>query len=246
MTCAWRWAAGLAAGLALYIGLPYLLVQRGGLGVIQRGDPRGRQVALTFDDGPDPESTPAVLDALRAAGVRASFFILPQRARRHPLLLQRLLDEGHEVLPHAHRHQHAWTLLPWAAFRDPLLATRDVSRLTGTGVRFQRPPHGAYTLATLLGQRAAGVTGVHWTVEARDWAADATPESVRAEVRRQVQPGGVIVLHDAGPGARTTPAALPAILRDLHDRDFEVVQLRDLRGARPGTLRDVWANLRGR
>ncbi|ALW88867.1 polysaccharide deacetylase family protein [Deinococcus actinosclerus] len=132
MTGPWRWAAGLAAGAALYIGLPYLLVQRGGLGVITRGDPARQQVALTFDDGPDPRSTPLVLDTLRAAGVQATFFILPALARQHPDLLRRLLTEGHEVLPHAHRHRHAWTLLPWVAFRDPGQATREVEELTGT------------------------------------------------------------------------------------------------------------------
>ncbi|MXV18486.1 polysaccharide deacetylase family protein [Deinococcus xianganensis] len=246
MTRPWRWLAGLVAGAAVYIGLPYLLVQRGGLGIITRGDPAGRQVALTFDDGPDPRSTPPVLDTLRAAGVQATFFILPALGRQHPDLLRRLLEEGHEVLPHAHRHRHAWTLLPWTAFRDPGQATHEVEALTGTRPRCQRPPHGAYSLATVLGQRAAGVTGVHWTVEARDWAPDATPDTVRAAVERQVTPGGIIVLHDAGPGARTTPAALPGILEDLHSRGFEVVPLRDLRGARPGTLRDVWRTLRGR
>lgn len=245
MTGPWRWAAGLAAGAALYIGLPYLLVQRGGLGVITRGDPARQQVALTFDDGPDPRSTPLVLDTLRAAGVQATFFILPALARQHPDLLRRLLTEGHEVLPHAHRHRHAWTLLPWVAFRDPGQATREVEELTGTRPRLQRPPHGAYSLTTVLGQRAAGVTGVHWTVEARDWAADATPGTVRAEVARQVRPGGIIVLHDAGPGSRTTPAALPGILTDLRARGLTVVPLRDLRGARPGTLRDMWHTLRG-
>lgn len=245
MTRPWHWLMGLAAGAAVYIGLPYLLVQRGGLGIVTRGDPAGRQVALTFDDGPDPSSTPPVLDTLRAAGVQATFFILPALARQHPELLRRLLAEGHEVLPHAHRHRHAWTLLPWTAFRDPGRATHEVEALTGTRpaasgpARRVQPRHGPGPARRrsdghpLDGRGPRLGTGRH-------------PDTVRAAVQRQVTPGGIIVLHDAGPGARTTPAALPGILADLHRRGFEVVPLRDLRGARPGTLRDVWRTLRGR
>ncbi|UBV43725.1 polysaccharide deacetylase family protein [Deinococcus taeanensis] len=236
---------GTVVWLGTYIGLPYLLSQRGGLGLIRSG--RGaRQVALTFDDGPDPATTPAVLDALRAAGVHAAFFVLPEQAERHPALLRQLLDEGHEVHPHGNLHRHAWFLTPWRAFRDPGDAARRIARLTGRRATRQRPPHGGYTLATLLGQRATGLTGVHWTVEARDWAPDATPQGVRSAVRQQVHPGAIIVLHDAGPGGRTTPTALPGILRDLLEQGYDVVPLQELQGARPGRWQDLAGALRGR
>ena len=207
----------LSAGAALlaYVGLPYLLVQVGNLGLIREGKRSRREVALTFDDGPDPATTPAVLAALEAAGMHATFFVLAERARAHPELLAQMRQAGHQIGVHAARHRHAWLRSPWGAFTDPIRATRSVqAALRQIGLREQvtlhRPPHGAYTLATVLGQRRAGVTGVHWSTEAHDWDDRLTPAEVRERFNRWLVPGTVIVLHDAGPGARTTAPLLPA------------------------------------
>lgn len=232
------------AGLG-YVGLPYLLAQRLGLGVIREGRQSRKALALTFDDGPDPETTPAVLDALREVGGRATFFVLAGRAEAHRDLTQRMLAEGHEVEAHAERHLHVWVRTPWGAFLDPLRAARRVSVVTGRSARLHRPPHGAYTLATLLGQRAAGVTGAHWSIEGRDWHPASTPESVRQRVNALAHPGAVVVLHDAGPGARTTVPMLPGLLADLRGRGYALVPLGELDGARPLTLRDLPRRLMG-
>lgn len=232
------WAALVGLGLG-YLGLPSLLVQRLNFGVIREGRQGRRALALTFDDGPDPASTPAVLDALREAGARATFFVIVDRVEAHPGLIRRMLAEGHEVEAHAARHRHAWLRSPWGAFLDPLRAARRVSAVTGRPARLHRPPHGAYTLSTLLGQRAAGVTGAHWSVEGRDWHPASTPESVRQRVNTLAQPGAVVVLHDAGPGARTTIPLLPGLLADLRDRGYALVPLGELDGARPLTPRDL-------
>ncbi|GBF06562.1 polysaccharide deacetylase [Deinococcus aerius] len=232
------------AGLG-YVGLPYLLAQRLNLGVIREGRQARKALALTFDDGPDPDTTPAVLDALREVGGRATFFVLAERAEAHPDLIGRMLAEGHEVEAHADRHLHAWVRTPWGAFLDPLRATRRVSAVTGRPARLHRPPHGAYTLATLLGQRAAGVTGAHWGIEGRDWHPASTAESVRQGVNALAHPGAVVVLHDAGPGARTTIPMLPGLLADLGGRGYALVPLGELEGARPLTVRDLPRRLMG-
>jgi peptidoglycan/xylan/chitin deacetylase (PgdA/CDA1 family) len=234
-----KWRGGLALGLLGYVILPYLLVQRLNLGLLREGKQARKALALTFDDGPDPLSTPAVLDALQAAGARATFFVIAGRAEAHPQLIGRMLAEGHAVEAHAARHVHAWRRTPWGAFLDPGRAARRVSAVTGRPVRLHRPPHGAYTLATVLGQRAAGLTGAHWSVEGRDWHPASTPESVRARVNALVHPGAVVVLHDAGPGARNTVPMLPGLLADLTTRGYTLVPLGELAGAAPLTLRDL-------
>lgn len=228
-----RAAVALGAGAALWIALPYLLVQRLGLGLIREGRQTAQEVALTFDDGPDPLVTPQVLDLLAQAGARATFFVLPEQAEAHPALVARILAQGHDVQPHGARHRHAWLRSPWGATLDPVRAARRVSAVTGRPARYQRPPHGGYALGTVLGQRLAGVTGLHWTVTAQDWAADATADSVRAAVNRRLHPGAIVALHDAGPGAQATLAALPGLLADLAGRQYRVVLLDDLDGLRP-------------
>ncbi|GAA5512112.1 hypothetical protein Dcar01_00826 [Deinococcus carri] len=232
----WGW---LAVGLLGYVALPYLLAQRLNLGLVREGRQQHKALALTFDDGPDRKATPAVLDALRAAGARATFFVIAGRAEAHPELIRRMLEEGHEVEAHAARHVHAWLRTPWGAFLDPLRAVRRVSAVTGHPVRLHRPPHGAYTLATLLGQRAAGVRGAHWSVEGHDWHPAFTPADVRGRVNALAFPGAVVVLHDAGPGARNTVPLLPGLLADLRERGYALLPLGELDGAAPLAPRDL-------
>ncbi|WP_318010889.1 polysaccharide deacetylase family protein [Deinococcus multiflagellatus] len=219
------WGGALLLG---YIGLPYLLVQRLNLGVLREGPPRPGQLALTFDDGPDPQTTPAVLDALKAAGMHATFFVLAPHAEAHPALVRRLLAEGHEVQAHAARHLHAWVRSPWSAFLDPGEAARRIAAVTGQPVTLHRPPHGAYTLATILGQRTAGLRGAHWSVEGGDWQKGATPQGTVQALLPRLRPGAVVVLHDAGPGARVTVPMLPDLLRAMQQRGLRSVTLKEL------------------
>lgn len=221
------------AGLLAYIGLPYLLVQGANLGLIREGKRARRELALTFDDGPDPITTPAVLDALREAGAKATFFVLAGQAEQHPELIQRMLAEGHEVGAHAVAHVHTWIRSPWGAHRDPIQAVQRVSQVAGQRVLYHRPPHGAYSLATILGQRAAGATGVHWSIEGQDWKAAHTPEQVRERLLRRAVPGAIIVLHDAGPGALNTVPMLPGLLNELKARGYTFKTVSELDDAQP-------------
>ncbi|CAM4132055.1 polysaccharide deacetylase family protein [Deinococcus marmoris] len=221
------------AALTAYLILPALAVQFANIGLLREGSRGRRELALTFDDGPDPTTTPAVLDALREAGARATFFVIAGRAADHPQLIARMLSEGHEVAAHAEKHLHAWIRTPWGSFLDVLRAVRRVGAVTGQSVRYHRPPHGAYTLATVLGQRAAGVRGVHWSVEGQDWHASLTPEGLRDRLLLRAGPGSIVVLHDAGPGAASTVAMLPGLLRELKVRGYAFKSVSGLEGATP-------------
>lgn len=237
-----RLAAWAGLGLLAYIGLPYLLVQRLGLGTLRQGRVDGETVALTFDDGPDPLHTPAVLDALAAADMQATFFLLSDVAREHPELVRRILAEGHEVGVHAVRHRHAWARLPWDAYADPAEAKAALERVSGVPLYWGRPPHGAYSLANLLGLHRADLVPVHWSIEGGDWTADATPERAKAKVLDELHGGAIVVLHDSGPGARVTPQALPGLLAGLRERGFRSVTLSELDAA-PITRQQLPARL---
>lgn len=228
-----RWLGALALGVLGTVLVPAALVQGLNLGLIREGRRAKREVALTFDDGPDPVTTPQVLDALKAAGGRATFFLLADRAEAHPALVRRIRAEGHEIGAHAVRHLHGWRRAPLDALRDPGEAARRIAAVAGGPVRLHRPPHGAYTVFTVLGQRRAGLQGVHWSLEGQDWQAGRSPAQVRARLERRIVPGAVVVLHDAGPGGRTTAALLPELLARLKARGYTVNPVSDLDGATP-------------
>lgn len=227
------------AGLVAYFVLPYLLVQVGNLGLLRRGRGTRTDVALTFDDGPDPASTPFVLDTLREAGVKATFFVVGERVERFPELTRRLVNEGHEVGLHCHTHRHAWLRSPWDFVYDLQRARATFEGVLGVRPTLFRPPHGAYTLVTMLALRLEGLRGVHWTVMGNDWVEAMTPERVVERVVTYLRPGGMIVLHDAGPGAKRCVPALPLLLTALRERGLRPVPVRDLPGVRPERPRDL-------
>jgi peptidoglycan/xylan/chitin deacetylase (PgdA/CDA1 family) len=152
-------------------------------------------VALTFDDGPDEELTPRLLELLRARGARATFFVLTDKAARHPQLLRRMVDEGHEVGLHFDRHDRM-TELPLAEARARLRAARkSLEQIVGP-VRFFRPPYGAQSLATYLMVRLEGLEIVCWGPYAEDWV-EQLPEEAAGKVLVPLRDGDIVLMHDA-------------------------------------------------
>jgi peptidoglycan/xylan/chitin deacetylase (PgdA/CDA1 family) len=152
-------------------------------------------VALTFDDGPDAETTPRLLDLLKLRGVRATFFVLTEKALRHPDLIRRIVAEGHEIGLHADVHTRLTTIAMREAKRR-LAAARDVlERVSGRPVRYFRPPFGAQSLATYFAARAARLEVVVWSQDAHDWV-EGPPEEIAAFGLRNLEGGGILLLHD--------------------------------------------------
>jgi peptidoglycan/xylan/chitin deacetylase (PgdA/CDA1 family) len=163
------------------------------------GPPASGAIALTFDDGPDPVHTPAVLDRLRALGLRATFFVLGARAEAHPALVARIVEEGHALGHHSFAHgapaeTSALTLVGEARRTAELLR-----RIAGTSPRLFRPPHGKLTPAKLLGLWALGQTVVLWNRDPRDFAVGAVAPLRRWFETAPLAGGDILLLHDVHP-----------------------------------------------
>jgi peptidoglycan/xylan/chitin deacetylase (PgdA/CDA1 family) len=195
---------------------------------------RGRptSVALTFDDGPHPQGTPAVLDALDALGWSATFFVLGTQARRHPELVTEAARRGHEIAVHGDEHRYLIARSPWAAYDDLRRAKDTVADVTGVAPRWWRPPYGVLSGPALVAARRLGLHPVLWSAWGRDWRADATPDSVVRDLACAPVAGGTLLLHDsdvtsAPDSWRITVAALPLLAQWLAGTGLSVSALRD-------------------
>ncbi|MFF8726747.1 polysaccharide deacetylase family protein [Streptomyces sp. NPDC015171] len=189
-------------------------------------------IALTFDDGPDPVSTPRFLDALDALGVRATFFVVGEHVVRHPGVVRETARRGHELGVHGWRHDRPWRPAFARDAAGVARTVRAVHDLTGHRPRWYRPPYGILTTGRWLAARRAGLRTVLWSAWGRDWTADATPASVRARVTADLRGGGTVLLHDSdrcsAPGCwHAALEALPALVRDCRAAGLSVGPLRE-------------------
>lgn len=174
-------------------------------------------VALTFDDGPDPRSTPAFLAALDELAVRATFFVVGEQVLRHRRLSHDIVRRGHELAVHGWTHNRPWWPAPVREARQLARAAHAVAQVTGVFPTWYRPPYGILTGDRLLAARRTGLRPVLWTAWGRDWTAHATADSVAATVLPDLRGGGTVLLHDtdrhAAPGCwRAALDALPGLV----------------------------------
>lgn len=200
--------------------------------VVWRGDATSGGVALTFDDGPSPLTTPRVLELLARADARATFFVLGEKAARHPAVLKALIDGGHTVGVHGYAHDRLYAFKsPRAVEEDIRRACDAVTRETGRRVRWFRPPVGQVSPRTAEGARRLGVDIVGWSVRGFDGLRRADPARVAARIERGLEPGAIVLLHDASERDDFTPAsleALPRILERIREKGLRVVPLETL------------------
>jgi peptidoglycan/xylan/chitin deacetylase (PgdA/CDA1 family) len=184
-------------------------------------------VALTFDDGPDPASTPRFLDALAAANVRATFFLLGSMLARSPGLGRELGAAGHEVAVHGWDHRYLPLRGPAATYDDLARARDLVADVAGVPPVFFRPPYGVLSTPALRACRRLRMRPVLWTAWGKDWTSRATPASVLATVGADLAGGGTVLLHDSdctsAPEAwRSALGALPALFDRCAARGLRV------------------------
>ena len=185
-------------------------------------------VALTFDDGPHPEGTPAVLELLARAGAHASFFLVGEQVQRRPGLAAEILAAGHVVALHGHRHRLQLRMSPSQVRADLARGAATLEDATGAAVVWHRPPYGIYSPAGLGAVRAAGWRPLLWSRWGKDWRRSTTPAAIAQRATRSLSAGDVILLHDADfycahDSHRRTTEALPLILAQLTRRKLDTV-----------------------
>jgi peptidoglycan-N-acetylglucosamine deacetylase len=194
-------------------------------------DPAARTVALTFDDGPGT-ATPQVLDVLRGAGVRATFFVVGQHAAASPEMLQRIVADGHSLGDHTWSHHIPSVSAGWKRSRlakEINDTRRAILDATGIEPCLFRPPGGVVKGAESVA-RAAGLSMILWSVDTRDWGPSKDRRKFATIIRKRAALGlteehPVILLHDGGGNREATVAALPEIINDYRAHGYRFVTL---------------------
>ncbi len=227
------------------------------------GSARGKVVCLTFDDGPDPRYTPAVLDILKKHGVRATFFIIGANADQNIGLVKREYAEGHDVGNHTYTHPNIALVSKERAALELSTTQRIIENALGVSTVLFRPPYNADSqpqtpeeILPVLRAQQAGYVTVGERIDPRDWvkgvSADEIVSEVGSELAGEEDPGHVILLHDAGGDRSATVAALPRILDTLQSQGYRFVPLSELLGQTraqlmpaPSVMELRWARIEG-
>jgi peptidoglycan/xylan/chitin deacetylase (PgdA/CDA1 family) len=192
---------------------------------ICRGNISRRCVALTFDDGPDARSTPALLDLLRERSVEAAFFCVGNRVATHPELAARIVGGGHLLENHTYTHSKATNLFSVGRLRAELARTQKViQETTGTAPLLYRPPMGLSNPRAFRVARSLGLTVVGWTARGLDTKIT-DPERIVARIERRLEPGTIILLHDGNIPADRLIVTVKMLLDRLCALGYEVVRL---------------------
>ena len=181
----------------------------------------GNSVLLTFDDGPDPEVTPAVLERLDSYGARAAFFVVGKRVERTPNVLLDIQQRGHVIGNHSYHHAKT-SRHGFFGYRQELQQCQQLlEKHTGKRPRLFRPPWGRLTPTSLLAPKSLGLTTVTWSLDPEDWSCRTADDAKRAAdyAVGHLHPGDIVLLHDDNPAVLTI---LDTVLPELERRRIDL------------------------
>jgi peptidoglycan-N-acetylglucosamine deacetylase len=196
----------------------------------ERADTQRTAAALTFDDGPDPDATPAILDALDAAGARATFFLVGEQIEAHGEIARALIDRGHEAAVHG-LHHPAHPTLSHEDAREQVLRGHEAVAGLGVEPRFYRPPYGRFAEGSYEACLELGLEPVYWSAWGTDWETiDA--QRINEVVVPDLEPGAIVLLHDSAryahrPSPAPTVEAIPLIAASAQGRGLELTTVGD-------------------
>jgi peptidoglycan-N-acetylglucosamine deacetylase len=210
------------------VGLAYLFCYGGFEGPIDwafdtrtHGSRDHNRVALTFDDGPDPVHTPALLDVLAELEAPATFFVLGKQVAEHPELARRIVREGHELGNHTYSHRYLPLQRSRAVTRELAQTDAEIVHATGIVPTLARPPYGGRSPLNVRAFDRSGKRTVLWDVNSFDWKGKSADEIVERVLSR-VRPGSIILLHEARQGGDTTVAAVRMLVPALRERGYDI------------------------
>ncbi len=217
---AWIIIVVAGAWLALYL-LPDLLWHhlqwKAALGARD-----SHQIALTFDDGPGPD-TALILEALRDQKAHATFFVIAERARHYPEALQAMVRDGHEIGLHGYQHRSMYLFWPWSVKAELQKGIDTIEQIAGVTPHVYRPPWGHFNLVTVIAARQLGLRRVLWTIAPDDWKRGRTAQFIDHYVTQLSQPGAIVVMHDAGGDRKATAEALATLIPHVRKLGMEPV-----------------------
>ena len=183
-------------------------------------------VAITFDDGPDPVLTPRLLDLLKERHIHATFFLVGKNAAAFPAVVQRIVEEGHEVGNHSWSHP-LLTQLSKESVESQLRRTHEaIVKACGIAPLLYRPPYGSVRLSQRAQiEKTFGYSSILWDVDPQDWQHPRNAQKVYDRIHSQTRPGSIILCHDIH---ETTIAAMPATLDDLAARGYRFATVTQL------------------
>lgn len=186
-------------------------------------------VALTFDDGPDPNYTAQILDILAKYNAKATFFVIGEEAARYPELVKRQAREGHEIANHTYRHHFRDGHSPAVLKRELEKSEKIIKELTGYSPSLFRPIAGYYDEEIVDTAVSSGYNVILWSwhQETRDWSRPGANKIVQ-NVVSDARPGDVIIFHDAGGDRSQTVKALDSILKILSENGYKFVTVSEL------------------
>lgn len=191
-----------------------------------KGNPRKKQVAITFDDGPHPSYTPRLLEILKQHGVKATFFLVGEMGEKYPDLVKAEIAAGHSVGNHTYHHVNL-TRIPLEQVATEIKACGEVLQgITGRPPRLFRPPGGDYDKKVAEAAEALGYTMVLWTDDPGDYAKPGA-KVIESRLLSSISPGGVVLIHD---GIQQTLDVLPQILAYLKGKGYQFVTIDEMMG----------------
>ncbi|MFD0716523.1 polysaccharide deacetylase family protein [Paenibacillus sp. GCM10027626] len=218
--------------LTFYAFLPGLVSRTFGFRVFKRGQ-ANKEIALTFDDGPDPVYTPMLLDLLKQYNAKATFFVVGIYAEKHPELLKRMHDEGHIIGIHNYVHKSNWFMRPGTVKKQIQRTSDIIFNATGVRTTYYRPPWGIVNLFDFSNLGYLQI--ILWSSLFSDWRRKVGAERLRQRMMKKLRPGEVLLLHDCGStlGADIdAPAnmleALQSVLEEGNRRGYAFVTIPEM------------------